>query len=189
MPDPLPDLRDDLEHAFNELADVASLDQATLRRKLAAYLDALYSLREYRKGQLKQATGHQVWERLVRRGHVTDGEHVEGHLVPRGNRTHSMTKMAPPGAAPVYPSDRLLPSMYLFPGQNLMWKRLDELEALTRQDVVRADRDGYFDKLLAGLPVLPAADIARRCLLDWEGFRRLPDATYMARLLSAALAP
>jgi hypothetical protein len=68
--------------------------------------------------------------------------------------------------------------------------RLDELDQPTRRAVSAADKpDRYFEDLLAGLPVLPAADLARRCLIEWEGFGRLSDATYMASLSSAALAP
>jgi hypothetical protein len=189
VPNPLPALLDDLNHAFNELAAVTPSDEPSVRRKLAAYLDALYTLREYRRAQLKRAVGEQVWESLVRKGHVLGGQQVEGHLVPRGNRIHSMIKMAPPAHAPLYPSGGLVPSGYLHPGENLTWMRLDELDEPTRRAVSDADKDSYFENLLAGLPVLPAADIARRCLIGWAAFGRLSDATYMASLRSAALAP
>jgi hypothetical protein len=186
---PLPVLVDDLNHAFDELAAVTAGDEPSVRRKVAAYLDALYTLREYRSAQLKRAVGKQIWEPLVRKGHVMDGQQVEAHLVPRGNKIHSMIKMAPPAQAPLYPSEGLMPSDYLHPGENLTWMGLDELDQPTRRAVSAADKDGYFENLLAGLPVLPAADVARRCLVDWKAFGRLSDATYMASLRSAALAP
>jgi hypothetical protein len=185
--DPLPILVDDLNQAFNELAAVTPSDEPRVRRKLAAYLDALYTVREYRKAQLKRAAGKQIWDPLVRKGHVMGGQQVEGHLVPRGNKIHSMIKLGPPAPARTYPGDRLMPSDYLYPGENLTWMRLDELDQPTRRAVSDADKDGYFENLLAGLPVLPTADVARRCLIDWEGFGRLSDATYMAGLRSAAL--
>jgi hypothetical protein len=189
VPDPLPNLIDDLNHAFNELAAVTPSDGPSVRRKLAAYLDALYTLREYRSAQLKRAVGKQIWEPLVRKGHVVGGQQVEGHVVPRNNKVHHMIKMAPPATAPTYPGDRLTPSDYLYPGENLTWMRLDELDQRTRRDVSDADKDGYFKNLLGGLPILPTADIARRCLVGWVGFGRLSDATYMASLRSAALSP
>jgi hypothetical protein len=193
VPDPLPILIDDLNHAFDELVAVAAAgNETSVRRKLAAYLDQLYALRNTRRDQLNDAAGtkESIWEPLVRRGRVVGGRHVEGHLVPRGNRLHSPIKMAPPPPAPLYPSDRLFPSDYLYIGENLTWMRLGELDQPTRRAVSTADKpDRYFENLLAGLPVLPAADVARRCLFDWEGFGRLSDATYMAGLRSAALAP
>jgi len=189
VPNPLPGLIDDLNHAFEELIAVSAGDEPSVRRRLAAYLDALYTLREYRSAQLKRAVGKQIWEPVVRKGHVLGGQQVEGHLVPRGNKIHSPIKMAPPPTAPVYPGDRLFPSNCLYPGENLTWMRLDELDQPTRRAVSDADKDSYFENLLAGLPVLPAADIARRCLIDWAAFGRLSDATYMASLRSAALAP
>jgi hypothetical protein len=114
VPDPL---IDDLNHAFNELAAVTPSDGPSVRRKLAAYLDALYTLREYRSAQLKRAVGKQIWEPLVRKGHVVGGQQVEGHVVPRNNKVHHMIKMAPPATAPTYPGDRLTPSDYLYPGE------------------------------------------------------------------------
>jgi hypothetical protein len=192
VPDPLPELISDLNHAFDELVAVAAGNEASVRRKLAAYLEGLYTLREYRKSQLNGVAGTKksIWEQLVRLGHVVGGRHVEGHLVPRGNRIHSMIKMALPAPAPTYPGDRLMPSDYLYAGENLMWVPLDELDQPTRRAVSAADKpDRYFENLLAGLPVLPAAEIACRCLADWEGFGRLCDATYVAGLRSVALGP
>jgi hypothetical protein len=192
VPDPLPELLDDLNHAFDELAAVASGDVSSVRRKLAAYLDGLYTLREYRRSQLNAVAGAKksIWQPLVRLGQVLGGQQVEAHLVPRGNRIHSMIKMAQPAPAPLYPSGRLMPSDYLYVGENLTWMRLDELDLPTRRAVLAADKpDRYFENLLAGLPVLPAADIARRCLANWEGFGRLSDATYVASLHSVALGP
>ena len=138
MPDPLPELIGDLNHAFDELAAVAAGNEASVRRKLAAYLDGLYTLREYRKSQLNGVAGTKtksIWEPLVRLGHVVGGRHVEGHLVPRGNRIHSMVKMALPAPAPLYPSHRLMPSDYLDPGENLRWVPLEELDQPTRRGV------------------------------------------------------
>jgi hypothetical protein len=81
-----------------------------------------------------------------------------------------------------------MPSDYLYVGENLTWMRLDELDQPTRRAVSAFDKpDRYFEELLAGLPVLPAADIARRCLADWEGFGRLSDASYVAGLRRVAL--
>jgi hypothetical protein len=192
VPDPLPNLIDDLNYAFNELGAVAAAgDEPSVRRKLAAYLDALYDLREYRSAQLNKAARNaqlnkaarkDFWERIVRQGKVPGGRHVEGHLVPRGNKAHSMIKLPPPAVAPLYPSDRLMPSDHLYPGENLTWKQLDELDQPTRREVMQWDGDHYFEEFLAGLPVLPAADIARRCLIDWDGFARLTDSTYIAGL-------
>jgi hypothetical protein len=109
VPDPLPDLIGDLNHAFDELAGVEAGNKASVRRKLAAFLDGLYTLREYRKSQLNEVAGanKSIWEPLVRLGRVGGGRHVEGHLVPRRNRTHSMIKMDQPAPAGLHPSDRL----------------------------------------------------------------------------------
>lgn len=189
MADPLPILVDDLNQAFDELVAVAAGDEQSVRRKFNAYQDALYTLRNYRSAQLKTAARKQIWEPLVRKGHVMGGQQVEGHVVARNNKVHHMIKMAPPATAPTYPGDRLTPSDYLYPGENLTWMRLDELDQRTRRAVSDADKDGYFKNLLGGLPVLPTADIARRCLVGWAGFGRLSDATYMASLRSAALSP
>jgi hypothetical protein len=101
-----------------------------------------------------------------------------------------MIKLAPPAPAQTCPGERLLPSDYLYPGENLTWKQLEELDQPTRRAISTADKDDhYFKNLLAGMPVLPAANVARRCLVDWEGFGRLSNVTYMAGLRSTALAP
>jgi len=187
--DPLYELADDLDHAFDELAVVDPARTTDVRRKLAAYLDALYALREYRQAQLKKAAGGKVWEALVRHAQVPGAQHVEAHLVARGNRLHSMTKMAPPALTPLYASERLAPSEYLAPGENLTWLAIGELDEPTRKDVSKNDADGYFESLLAGLPVIPAAHVARECLRDWDGFSRLSDAAYAAHLRRSARPP
>jgi hypothetical protein len=74
---------------------------------------------------------------------VANGQYVEGNLVARNNQHHSMTKMAAPAGAPLYPSEQLMPSDYLFPGENLMWLRLDELDEPMRRATSAADRYGY----------------------------------------------
>ena len=188
MPDHVPELVDYLNRAFDELVTARLTDVSTVQLRVGTYLGAVYRFRNYRKAQLRKATGtRDVWEKLVR--HVAGGQHVEAHLVVRGNLDHDMTKMELPAPAPIYPSDSLFPSGYLYPSENLTWKQLNELDPPTRRAVSGADKDGYFKNLLAGLPVLPIGDVARRCLLNWEGFGRLSDATYMAGLRSAALAP
>jgi hypothetical protein len=50
---------------------------------------------------------------------IANGQYVEGNLVARNNQHHSMTKMAAPAGAPLYPSEQLMPSDYLYPGENL----------------------------------------------------------------------
>jgi hypothetical protein len=72
----------------------------------------------------------------------------------------------------------VFPSHYLYPGKNLTWLRLDEFDEPTRRDIQKNDKDGYFAKWLAGRAVLPAADAARECLINWEGFGRLDEPTY-----------
>ena len=179
-----------LNRAFDELVTAQLTDVSTLRLRLGTYLDALSRFRDYRQGQLNDATqADRVWERLVQKGMITDGQYVEGNLVARNNQHHSMTKMAPPTRAPLYPSERLMPSDYLYPGENLTWLRLDELDEPTRRAISAADKYGYFRNLLAGFAVLPAADVARRCLLDWKGFGRLSDARYVVDLRVAAYSP
>jgi hypothetical protein len=179
MPDHMPRLVDYLNRAFDELATATSGDVSTVQLRLGTYLGAAYSLRNYRKGQLAKATGAKdTSERLVRNGHLADGQHVEADLVARGNQDHSMTKMELPAPAPIHPSESLFPSDDLYPGQNLIWLRLDEFDEPTRRDVQKNDKDGYFATWLAGRPVLPAADAARECLINWEGFGRLDDLTY-----------
>jgi hypothetical protein len=120
---------------------------------------------------------------------IANGQYVEGNLVARNNQHHSMTKMAAPAGAPLYPSEQLMPSDYLYPGENLMWLRLDELDEPMRRATSAGRQVRLLGNLLAGLPVLAAADVARRCLADWEGFGRLSDATYMAGLRVAVYAP
>jgi hypothetical protein len=190
VPAHVPELVDYLNRAFDELVTAGVTNVSIIRLRLGTYLDALSRLRDYRQGQLNEATqADRVWERLVHKGMIANGQYVEGNLVARNNQHHSMTKMAAPAGAPLYPSEQLIPSDYLYPGENLMWLRLDELDEPTRRAISAADRYGYFGNLLAGLPVLPAADVARRCLAEWEGFGRLSDATYMAGLRVAAYAP
>jgi hypothetical protein len=190
VPDHVPELVDYLNRAFDDLVTARLTDVSTVRLRVGAYLGAVYRFRNYRKAQLGKATGTKDgWEKLVRKRHVAGGQHVEAHLVVRGKLDHDMTKMELPALAPIYPSESLFPSDYLYPGQNLTWKQLNELDQPTRRAVSRADKDGYFKNLLAGLPILPIGDVARRCLLNWEGFGRLSDAAYMAGLRSAAHAP
>ena len=63
MLDPLHELADDLDRTFDELAAVHHARTPDVRGKLAAYLDALYALREYRQSQLKKVAGGKVSRR------------------------------------------------------------------------------------------------------------------------------
>lgn len=77
---------------------------------------------------------------------------------------------------------RLFLASYLYRGRNLTWLQLNELDEPTRRDVVKNDKNGYFSNWLAGRPVVPVADAARECLINWEGFGRLDDPTFQQDL-------
>jgi hypothetical protein len=82
VPDDVPELVDYLNRAFDELLTAPLTDVSTVRLRLGTYLDALSRLRNYRQGQLNEATkAKRFWERLVRKGMVAGGQHVEGNLV------------------------------------------------------------------------------------------------------------
>jgi hypothetical protein len=66
VPDHVPEVVDYLNRAFDELVTARLSDVSTVRLRLGTYLDALSRLRNYRQGQLNEATqADRVWERLV----------------------------------------------------------------------------------------------------------------------------
>jgi hypothetical protein len=78
----------------------------------------------------------------------------------RGLSTHRLTQ--PTSVETLFPSERLFPSNYPFPGTNLTW--------ITGLDVPRSNRTyevrnaEHYAATLAGLPVLPTIDAAMRFL-------------------------
>jgi hypothetical protein len=87
----------------------------------------------------------------------------------RGRLVHDFVNGFGPQSGPIYPRPNLYPSEDLWPGDNLVWRRPEDMgRPLTRKDLPR-QKPAIFDACtdhVAGLPVLQPLQHVRRFLIE-----------------------
>jgi hypothetical protein len=153
------DVAGDLDAALERLRGSLSGDSADeQRRAVRDVLACAYELREYRN---RAADYQDTAEKCA------DGLVTEAITALRGRLVHDFVSGFGPQSGPVYPRPDLYPSEDLWPGDNLVWRRPEDMgRPLTREDMPRQKQaifDAYTDHV-AGLPVLQPLQRVRRFL-------------------------
>jgi hypothetical protein len=159
------DLVSDFDAAIDRLRDAPAASDEQ-RRGLREALACLYELRVYRERTF--TGGEAYWDRADR---YDAGKVTEGIVGLRGEMVHKLVR-AESEMRPLYPSEDLRPSDYLYPGENLTWVPPDEMDP-PPQWRSGDRRSTYYETVVAGQPVLPTLDVARHFLVDSTFLGRL----------------
>jgi len=152
------DLFDDVDAAFESLK-LSSHDETAQRRAGRAVLGALFEVRE----QLRLGLGGVYWMAVE---NDLRGKIGEGVIVIRGRMTHGALNDIRPSFKLALPGPKFFPSAYAYPGMNLTWLELDDMQPIDRSELERRDDHQRYASCIAGQMVLPTLNVAREFFRD-----------------------
>lgn len=154
----------DFKAAFDRLLN-ASGDKDEQRRAWLQAVNHIFRIRAHKK---------QAYEKRAKKGSYyslvdthESGKITEGILVVRNIATHVLTERANPESKMLYPSEKIFPSDYLFPGGgNLFWLDMHELSPGAVKEISHSDERNYYRDKVAGFLVLDTLVAAQIFLID-----------------------
>ncbi|MGH4012056.1 MAG: hypothetical protein ACRDTH_28515 [Pseudonocardiaceae bacterium] len=144
----------------------ASGDKDEQRRAWLEAVNHIFRIRAHKKQAYeKRSKKKGSYDSLV--GAHESGKITEGILVVRNIATHVLTERANPESKMPYPSEKLFPSDYLFPGNgNLFWLDMHELSPGAVKEISRRNARNYYRDKVAGFLVLDTLVAAQNFLID-----------------------
>lgn len=137
------------------LPDICSGDPTVRRRAYDALFQAVFRLREHQVDRVGSAKRYFDIVRAEYAGQVTEAVVAVRHIA-----EHELDKIVTPPDAPLYPSTKLYPGRWTFPGWNPVWTDLPA------DSEVQADARAWYDQHLHGTIVGYTCDSARWCLVE-----------------------